>query len=205
MVGTILPIGHGERQQGRFAISPWFHAFGAVGGAALLGSLLGALGAMLPLPILSTSRSVVMLVATGLVGLLYSLRELALAPVPAPQFQRQVPAKWRLLLRPQIAALLYGLGLGIGVATRITVTTFYIVAFWALLGGSPARGALTMAAFGLGRALPVVGLGRWLRTGAETLRFVQTANGWEAVVHLINGVVLGFASTYLLILGLSLH
>ena len=84
MVGTIIPIGHGERQRGRVPTAHWLHALGSVIGAASLGGLLGALGSVAPWHVVPAVSAVVPLVVTGLVGLLYALRELALVPVPAP-------------------------------------------------------------------------------------------------------------------------
>jgi hypothetical protein len=83
----------------------------------------------------------------------------------APQIRRQVPERWRWIMPLPLACGLYGLLLGLG------FTTFVLsFAVWALAGISFAAdsaifGVVIGAAFGVGRALPVL----WIapRLGTE--------------------------------------
>jgi hypothetical protein len=83
----------------------------------------------------------------------------------APQIRRQVPERWRWIMPLPLACGLYGLLLGLG------FTTFVLsFAVWALAGISFAAdsaifGVVIGAAFGVGRALPVL----WIapRLGSE--------------------------------------
>lgn len=197
MVGTILPIVYGERQQDKHAVALWFHTAGYVTGAGTVGCLLGILGAALPLYRLHMDRGVVALLATGLVSVSYSLRELGLVQVPAPQFHRQVPEKWRFQFRPKLAALFYGLGLGVGLGTRIPVTTFYVVVLWAVLIGSPLLGALGLATFGFGRALPLLCMAPLLDSSDAAVRF-ESLYRFKPVVRVLNGIALVFAGSCML-------
>jgi len=197
MVGTILPFVYGERQQGKREVALWFHTAGYAVGAATTGCLLGILGAALPLHALHIDRGILALSLPGAVSVLYSLRELGLVQVPAPQFRRQVPEKWRFQFRPKLAALLYGLGLGVGLGTRIPVTTFYVVVLWAMLIGNPLLGALGLATFGFGRALPLLCMAPLLDSSDAAVRF-ESLYRFQPLVRVLNGIALGFAGSCLL-------
>jgi hypothetical protein len=75
-----------------------------------------------------------------------------------PQIRRQLPERWRWTMPMPLAAALYGALLGLGFTT-------FVLSFgvWALAGIGFALGDLHLglvigAAFGLGRALPIVGV-----------------------------------------------
>jgi hypothetical protein len=75
-----------------------------------------------------------------------------------PQIRRQLPEAWRWTMPLPVAAGLYGVLLGLGFTT-------FVLSFgvWALAGisvalGDPGAGAVIGAAFGIGRALPVLGV-----------------------------------------------
>lgn len=193
MVGTILPVVYGERQHQRLPKTIWVHTLGCIFGAICLGVLLGGLGAIFQPGSTSSIRGI-SLFTVGFVGLFYALRELDLARVPAPQLQLQVPHGWR-VLAPSRMAFLYGIGLGVGIATRIPVSSFYVVALWALLCGNAILGACVMFFFGLGRSIPLVWFGlRRLERLTDFRSLTRELSGWEPVVHVLNGLSLGFVS-----------
>ncbi len=205
MVGTILPIVYGERQQGKQPVALRLHTIGYLLGAAGIGGLLGTLGAALPWQASHTSRGFVVLIVTGFVSLLYSAHELSLFRVPAPQCRWQVSAAWRSQLPSSLAALSYGLGLGFGLATRIPVSTYYPAAIWAVLVGNPVLGALGMAMFGLGRAIPLLFMAWLLDTNEEGFRLAEALQHWKPLVHFVNGLALGFAGPCLIVTGFVLY
>jgi len=166
--------------------------------------LLGILGAALPLHALHIDRGILALSVPGAVSVLYSVRELGLIQVPAPQFGRQVPEKWRFQFRPKVAALFYGLGLGVGLGTRIPVTTFYVVVLWAMLVGSPLLGALALATFGFGRALPLLCMAPLLGSSDSSVRF-ESLYRLKPLVQVLNGMALGFVGACLLCAALQRH
>lgn len=205
MAGTIIPIVHGERQRGRPPAALWLHTIGCLVGAISIGSLFGVLGSALPWQAAPGGRKFVVLAATGFVSLLYSVHEIRLVRLPAPQCQWQVPATWRSHLPLDLAALLYGLGLGIGLVTRIPVSTFYAAVLGVVLVGNPVLSALIMAAFGLGRALPLICMA-WLLDSSETnFRLTEVLHRWKPVVHLLNGLALSCAGSCLMVAALKLH
>ncbi len=73
-----------------------------------------------------------------------------------PQIRRQLPQGWRWTMPLPLASALYGILLGLGFTT-------FVLSFgvWALAGigvalGDPSAGVLVGAAFGVGRAIPVL-------------------------------------------------
>lgn len=90
------------------------------------------------------------------------------------------------------------MALGFGVLTRIPVGSLYAVAAWVLLKGDPLLGAALMAAFGFGRAIPIVLIARWRAAYDETFQVTQFLRIWQPVVKLVNGMLLGFLAGHLL-------
>lgn len=146
MVETIGPAGRGGKGRGAGLL----HVLGATASAALLGGLLGAVGALLLAPWGGPPESV-----AGAAALLWAGGALGL-PVPVPEAGRQVPEWWRTFFSPRTAALLYGLGLGTGFPFRLGFGTLAVAAFGIVLVGRPVLGAAILAAFGLTRGLAVV-------------------------------------------------
>jgi hypothetical protein len=146
MVETITPVVHGGSRE-RWGISLALHAIGAAVAAAIVGSLLAGAGALLGAP--WGVPGAVLVVATAA---LYVARELG-APVPVPQLRRQVPDWWRTFFPPNLAAFLYGLGLGPGFLTYLGHATVVVVAVAAFASGRPLLGAAVLAPFGLARGL----------------------------------------------------
>jgi hypothetical protein len=150
MVTTIDPVVHGGRNR-RYAVAIALHVAGATLAAGAFGAVLGTAGLLLGAPWQTAGPAIVVVVAT-----LYVLREGARVPVPIPDRKRQVPEWWRTFYSAPVAALLYGLGLGIGFLTFLTYGTFVAVSATAVASGDPATGALVCAPFGLARGLSVL-------------------------------------------------
>jgi hypothetical protein len=150
MAETIVPVVHGERRSG-YRSSVLLHVVGATLSAALLGAGLAALGMLLGAPWGDAG-----LVFVAAVAVLYALRVLVALPVPIPALKRQVPDWWRAFFSPRAAALMYGLGLGVGFLTFLSAGTLVAVAAAALASGSPLLGAALCAPFGVARGLSVM-------------------------------------------------
>lgn len=170
MVQTITPAVHGGRRLS-YVGSVALHALGATVSAAALGAVLGTAGAALGAPWGSVGLLVVAAVAA-----LYALREAAGLPLPLPQLRRQVPEWWRSFFSPPIAALLYGLGLGVGFLTYLTFGTFVAVCAAAVASGDPLVGASALGLFGLARALSIL-VGGHRRELEAVARLEQLADG----------------------------
>src|SRR5262249_2642726 len=73
-----------------------------------------------------------------------------------PQIRRQLPEHWRRVMPMPLAAALYGVLLGLGFTTFVLSFGVWALAGVSLALGDPSLGLLLGAAFGLGRALPII-------------------------------------------------
>jgi hypothetical protein len=88
----------------------------------------------------------------------------------APQIRRQVPERWRWRMPLALACGLYGVLLGLGFTTFVLAFAVWALAGVSFAAGSTPVGVLIGAAFGIGRALPIVWMApRWSGHGAERL------------------------------------
>jgi hypothetical protein len=150
MVETITPVVHGGRTR-RWAIALALHVLGAGVASAAFGAVLGAAGVALGAPWGAAG-----FVAIGALGVLYLTREVFGVRVPVPQLRRQVPDWWRTFFGFETAALLYGMGLGIGFLTFLRQGTLVVVSAAAISTGRPLLGAVLVAPFGVARGLSAV-------------------------------------------------
>ena len=185
MVETITPVVHGGRRT-PYWTSMMLHVVGATTAAGAFGALLGGVGDLLGAPWGASGLGVLSAIA-----LLYALREGLKLPVPVFDRHRQVPEWWRTFYSPAVAALLYGLGLGVGFFTFLTFGTFVVVTAGAFLSGNAATGALLSAPFGLARALSVLVTSR-VTTAEDAARVVERIDraGNTAAPRLANALVL---------------
>lgn len=197
MVGTIVPIvyGAGTRRAYGAVVA---HSMGLLAGAAALGILLWFVySGFLASTSLATVAAVVPIVATA-----YGLHHLGIIRLPIPTLHNQVPARWRASRRPRLVALVYGLGLGVGILTHVRSATFYFACLMAMIVGDPFLAIGVMAAYGLGRLLPLASYA--LR--AEDLRSAYRLNDAvlrrRAFIEYVNALVLfstaGWSATWLL-------
>ena len=185
MAETITPVVHGGRKI-PYWTSVALHVLGATTAAGAFGALLGGTGDLLGAPWGAGG-----LLALGAVALLYALREGLRLPVPVFDRHRQVPDWWRTFYSPPVAALLYGLGLGVGFFTFLTFGTFVVVTVGAFLSGSAATGALISAPFGLARALSIL-FAAGAATAEDAARVVERIDqtGNRATPRIVNALVL---------------
>jgi hypothetical protein len=198
MVGTMLPIGYGERKAGRKAPrSLLAYAFGSLAGSATLGLAIGILGRLLPWS--PDSRLDLGFAVTGTVALAYGLSDALGLTIPRPQLNRQVPLHWSRRFRPEVFGFLYGLVLGFGVATRLSASTFFILPIWTLLHADVLSSVLVFAAFGIGRLSPALAIGPKRAADGDSLEvLIRGIEEWEPIVKFGNGVLLMFLAGYLL-------
>jgi len=149
MVETIGLAGDGGRRWTTIAACATF-APGAVLGGGVTFGLLSAFGEAIHGP----GGRLAYLVAAGIA--VAAAAADARGMRIAPQIRRQLPEGWRWTMPLPLAAGLYGVLLGLGFTT-------FVLSFgvWALAGisvalGDPSAGLLIGAAFGIGRAIPVV-------------------------------------------------
>jgi hypothetical protein len=149
MVETFTPAVCGSKRRQRIALAGF--AAGAIGVSALVGALLGGLGALI-------GRELALLVA-GL-AVLAAARETGLLRVPLPQMRRQVPERWRVELSLPVWSVGYGAGLGAGFLTFQPVATFWVACAAAVALASPVAAAACFAAYGAARAFMAAWPGR---------------------------------------------
>lgn len=179
MAETITPVVHGGKRK-PYLSSALLHVAGATVTAALLGVVLGAVGALAQAPWEGTVP------ALAVVAAVYFAREAFSVPVPLPDRKRQVPEWWRTFFSPAVAAFLYGAGLGVGVLTYLSFGTFAAVMAGAVASGDPSLGLLVCAPFGLGRGLAVVAV-TWRGIPVDRLDAVAESAG----PRLVNAATLG--------------
>ena len=156
MLTSITPLGERGRAS-RWSITATAYVLGSVVGGAVVGTLAGALGWLLPLEVPA--------VAVGALGLLTVAAVLAVlverGRLPqVPTVRRQVDEDWLHRYRGWVYGVGFGAQLGAALVTIVTSPTVYLCLVLAVLTGSPAGGAVVGAAFGLARALPVLAMRR---------------------------------------------
>src|SRR5688500_11566885 len=110
MVETIAPVVYGNKRSYMGAVA--LHAGAATVAGATFGALLGTIGFVTGAPWGPAGVLVI-----GSLGIAYAAREFCGIPLPLFDRRRQVPDWWRTFYSPQVAATLYGAGLGIGFLT----------------------------------------------------------------------------------------
>jgi hypothetical protein len=183
MVETITPVVHGGRTR-RWALALALHVVGAGITAAAFGAVLGAAGMALGAPWGAAG-----FVAIGALGVLYLTREAFGVRVPVPQLRRQVPDWWRTFFGFETAALLYGMGLGIGFLTFLRHGTFVVVSSAAIATGRPLLGALIVGPFGVARGLSatVASTSRTQEDGTALVGRLSSSASWAGwrVAHAV--------------------
>jgi len=150
MVGTIIPIVYGAGFRKAYGVVV-AHSLGLLAGAAALGVAL-----WLAYSTVFASASLVTVAALVPLGAAaYGLHHLGLIRLPIPSLDKQVPARWRASRRPRLVAFVYGLGLGVGILTHVRTATFYFACLMAIMVGDAFLAAGVMAAYGLGRLVPL--------------------------------------------------
>lgn len=200
MVHTIAPVVYGQGSSESCSQRHWLaamvlHIAGAMGSAVLLGGLLGAIGAAIPL---GSARHTWGAALLGALCVLYALHELQVISLPHPQWRRQVQAQWRSRSHRHVTALLFGMQLGVGYVTFVSVATLYVVTLAAVVAGSVGYGALLFGLFAGARAGMVVPMTWRVRTHRDGLRISHAIIATKPLVHLGNGWALTFAGGSLL-------
>jgi hypothetical protein len=149
MLGSITPLGERGRNR-RWGVTVTAYVIGSTIGGVLIGGALGASGGLL-MGVTGSSASVrlgllAVVVAAGL------MLDLGVAGLRLPTVHRQVNEDWMVRYRGWVYGLGFGLQLGTGVITVVTMSAVYATLVAALLGGSLLAGALIGGVFGLVRA-----------------------------------------------------
>jgi hypothetical protein len=149
MVETIGPVGHTGGRRTTIAACATFLPGAVVGGMATFGSL-AALGGLLH----GAGGRAAYITAAG-IALVAAAAEARGTPI-VPQIRRQLPEHWRRLMPMPLAAALYGVLLGLGFTTFVLSFGVWALAGISLAVGESGAGLVIGAAFGIGRAVPIV-------------------------------------------------
>lgn len=164
MVLTITPMVHGG-QRIKWGASVVLHALGGV-----LGGAAAALAAYLTVYVVTTWLAVPTIpLALAIVGLSL-LTDARALPVRVPSPKRQVPERWRAMFSTRLTAFLYGIGLGMGITTRVYfAATYAVFLVAALVLGFPAVLAVG-GVFGLARGMSI-----WIAYNGASLEALERA------------------------------
>lgn len=192
MVETIGLAGDGARRWTTIAACATFAPGAVVGGVATFG-LLSALGGLAH----GAGGHTAYLIAAVLAAAAAAAEARGIRIVP--QIRRQLPEGWRWTMPLPVAAGLYGVLLGLGFTT-------FVLSFgvWALAGigfalGDPGAGLVIGAAFGVGRAIPVVAVAPVIdrRFGRTCVRLMAERPSLYRIFRLGDAVTLGLVAAVL--------
>ncbi len=148
-IETIGPTGHTGGRRITTAACATFLPGAVIGGLITFGSLAVA-GELLH----GAGGRAAYAVAGGIALLAAALEVRGTRIVP--QIRRQLPEHWRRVMPMPLAAALYGVLLGLGFTTFVLSFGVWALAGVSLAIGDPGLGLLLGAAFGIGRAIPIV-------------------------------------------------
>jgi hypothetical protein len=148
-IDTIGPTGHTGGRRITAAACATFLPGAIVGGLVTFGSL-ALLG-----QVLHGAGGRTAYAAAAAIALLAAVLEVRGTRI-VPQIRRQLPEHWRRVMPMPLAAALYGVLLGLGFTTFVLSFGVWALAGVSLAVGDPSLGLLLGAAFGIGRAIPIV-------------------------------------------------
>ncbi len=148
-IDTIGPTGHTGGRPITIAACATFLPGALAGGLVTFGSL-ALLG-----DLLHGAGGRAAYIAAAAIALLAAVLEVRGTRI-VPQIRRQLPEHWRRVMPMPLAAALYGLLLGLGFTTFVLTFGVWALAGVSLAVGDPSLGLVLGAAFGIGRALPIV-------------------------------------------------
>jgi hypothetical protein len=149
MVATTSAAVSGKK--GILGIGPaLWHVIGLIFGASVLALLLSTLGQALRLPTLPFSALI------GIVALLWGASSFLGRPLPVYSSNAQVPIAWSHTMSRDQYAFSYGVGLGLGVFTRIPSLSFQALMGVMLLTSNPLLALAIAQTYALARGAPVL-------------------------------------------------
>jgi hypothetical protein len=117
----------------------------------------------------------------------------------APQIRRQLPEQWRWRMPLPVAAALYGVLLGLGFTTFVLSFGVWALAGISLALGDPTTGLVIGAAFGIGRAIPIVAVAPAVdsRFGVRCIELMAERPALYRVFRLGDAMTLGLVTVAL--------
>lgn len=154
-------------------------------GGAVVGGALGRAGSFA-----FVSHESMALVLLGVSCVVLGFHQVGWIHLRTPHLARQVQRDWMTRLPWSAVALGYGVQLGCGIMTHVTVASTYAALAFAMLSGSASRGAVIMATFGVARSLAPVLAAPHIASPIDSLRFGVKADAYEPWVLRANVTLL---------------
>lgn len=151
-ISLLRPNGRGVKAAIGWLPTFAMHGLGYAAGAVILGTLLGAVGAMAGFTGIASTLALTVL---AIIGLLYGAHQLDLVRAPYPQRRAQVPHDARNRFPKWVIGGLYGLSLGLDYLTYVQTPLLYMMTLAAVFTGNIGAAIAIIALFNLGRYLPV--------------------------------------------------
>lgn len=179
MLASIHPLGERARHN-RWGVTVAAYGVASLVGGAAAGAIVGGIGWLatrLWAPPLSARLAVAAVATAAAVGWdLVAARSL-------PPF-RQVDEDWLASYRGWVYGAGFGLQLGAGLTTIVTTALVPLVFVVALLGATPAWGAVVGGVFGVARSLPMLSMRRVV-SAASLRSFHIRLQAWQSSARLI--------------------
>lgn len=156
--------------------------------SSLVGAVLGYVGAALGAGRTGAAGAIAALA----VACLAASRELGWIRIPLPQARRQTAGGW-MHRGSGVAAVLWGLDLGLFATTWLTFAGAWLIPVLALLSGSAGFGAAVFGAYWIGRATSVWVGPMLLPTALDTPRLLDALMQHRRTAQLIHVGGLGWA------------
>jgi hypothetical protein len=179
MLASITPLGERSRNS-RWATTVVAYIAGSTVAAALLGGLLGVIGAHVLAPYLMPRTAFAALAAAALVGVALDSQAVGLG---LPTVHRQVDDSWLHRYRSWLYGAGFGAQLGIGFVTVVNSSLTYVVLLSELLAATPSGGALIGAVFGLARSAIIL-TGRRIQDPEQLGAFHRHLAAWDSKTRL---------------------
>lgn len=154
LTSILTPVVHGNRRAAsgrRWLKLAVLHSLGTIGSAAFVGGILSAIFRIISRSGLRPSSWAYWTAVFVIILYLPRLMGWTKFP-PLLQSTRQVPRTWAYDYPRWAAALLFGLGLGSGLYTRIIVPTFYLLLIWPFLMPGFLLSVLIWSTYGFARS-----------------------------------------------------
>jgi len=187
MVGTITPVVYGASNCAHWYGLMGIYTLAQTGGAATTGLLFGGAGATMR-RLYSWDRPEV-LAAIGFLSLIGALSDLKLLPFTVPSPSWQVPQRWK-RFPPVAMAACYGFGIGLGVATRIPLASFYVVFATCIAMASIPLGMTLMALLGAMRAVTVAIVARTQPASSNAPTRLNAILAVSPLIAYVDGIAL---------------
>ena len=158
-----------------------FYPFvGAVSAGAAVGGVIGALAGTFPLE----ARLAVVSTLAGAI-LLMGLLELFGKRFRLLAGKRETPQSW-LYLGPRRWALRNGAALGLGLASRVGFSLWYVVPLTSFLLGSAFLGAIAFGLYAAARSGTIIGLAALVSRGTFG-EYTDRLLSWSGMAHAVSG------------------